>query len=179
MKVERSQNKVQQQQQLTKSFCMKKTDNKPVPSPVESFHRHTYKTSLNPRNKHQSKLAGGRHWNRPASLANLVLKPHWRAGFSACPARLAFWRTLGSKHNKAGGTKAPSRGMFWMMGNFLLMVALLLTLVSIRPESQEDIVGLTITSSAGLVLMTALLVGQFPAGPLLSQAVGLRRRRCR
>lgn len=68
----------------------------------------------------------------------------------------------------------PARAFLWMLGNMLFMVLLSLLLISARPEAEEDIVSLAITSSAGFLLVTALLLTRFPAGPRLALGIALR-----
>ncbi len=69
----------------------------------------------------------------------------------------------------------PSRAFLWMLGNMMVMVLLSVVLISARPESENDLVSLAITSSAGFFLVTAFLLGKYPAGPRLAQGIAWKR----
>ena len=69
---------------------------------------------------------------------------------------------------------SPLVAVLWMLGAFATMVSLAFVLLSVSPESRSDLVGLGIVSAAAFVFVSALLVGRYPSGSRLAQAVGLR-----
>jgi len=68
----------------------------------------------------------------------------------------------------------PARATLWMLGASLLMVMALLMLLSMNPAAEKDHVSLGALSAAVFLGVSALLVGKYPAGPHISEAIGLR-----
>lgn len=68
----------------------------------------------------------------------------------------------------------PLRAVLWMLGAFSVMVVLALALMIASPESKSDLVALGMVSSAAFVMVSAFLIGRYPAGPRLGHAVGLK-----
>ena len=69
----------------------------------------------------------------------------------------------------------PLRAALWMLGALIIMLACALLLLSIEPSAQNDQVSLGAVSAAAFLFVAALLLGAYPAGPRVSQALGLRR----
>lgn len=66
------------------------------------------------------------------------------------------------------------RATLWMLGALIVMLTCALLLLSFDPGAQSDQVSLGAVSAAAFLFVAALLVGAYPAGPRVSQALGLR-----
>jgi membrane protease YdiL (CAAX protease family) len=69
----------------------------------------------------------------------------------------------------------PMRAALWMLGALIVMLTSALLLFSLDPAAQNDQVSLGAISAAAFLFVSALLVGAYPAGPRVSQALGLRK----
>lgn len=68
----------------------------------------------------------------------------------------------------------PARAALWMLGALIVMLSGALLWLGLNPGAEKDQVGLGAVSAAAFLFVSALLVGAYPAGPKVSQALALR-----
>lgn len=69
---------------------------------------------------------------------------------------------------------SPARAAVWMMGALFCMVLFLGLASTVNPEVIEDQVSLGALSAVSFLVVTSLLLGRYPGGPSLREAVGAR-----
>lgn len=69
---------------------------------------------------------------------------------------------------------SPARAAVWMMGALFCMVLFLGLASTINPEVIEDQVSLGALSAVSFLVVTSLLLGRYPGGARLREAVGAR-----
>jgi membrane protease YdiL (CAAX protease family) len=69
---------------------------------------------------------------------------------------------------------SPAKAAVWMMGALFCMVLLLGMASSLNHEVMEDQVSLGALSAVSFLLVSSLLLGRYPGGPNLREAIGAR-----